>query len=160
MNKKPFLKSSIRDIDEELAKIDLNTAAVKLTAPLPGEEVIGELNDFEKRAMIWVMRTCQEMMRISKVLVGNGNFLTNKSLFDQYVLEMELAQTRVKILRAKISVSLGERFGADKPHGIRSNFKVVVSNKPEKTDDEEPDMLSLADLWKLHNLQAGLEMIN
>ena len=160
MSKKPFLKSSIRDIDEELAEIDLDAVALQLDAPLPGEEVIGELNDFEKRAMIWPQLIFEELKKVSRPLMDDRQFLTDDSVFDQYMLETDIMQSKVRLLRAKYFASLTERFGADRPLGIRSNFKVVISKKTEADLKVEKEQLNQAASWELHNCLHGHQKIN
>lgn len=159
MKRTPFFKSSIMNIDEELAEIDLNAVVFHLDAPLPGEEVIGELNDFEKRAMIWPQLLLEEIKEVFKIIINDQNIIEDKSAVDRYVLELAGMKAKLNLLLAKTFASISERFDTGRQLGIRSNFKVVASKKTGEDIREELEKLGQAALAELNNCLNGHEII-
>lgn len=124
-----FLKSTSKNIDDDLAEIDPSKYYINFGSILSGEEVIGEMNDFEKRAMIWMHLMAEK----SKESLGHPethsidiDLETSRQLADE--AESELAM--IRFLQYRVSKSLVERFGLEKKFFmLKGNFQVVLSNK-------------------------------
>lgn len=126
-----FLKSTSRDIDDELAKIDPSKYYLNFGTILPDEEVIDEMNDFEKRAMIWMsleVEKIKEDIRQLSALPLNIDPETVKRLAE----EDEEQRAMIKFLQYRVSKSIVERIGLEKLFVIKGNFQIVLTNKKNK----------------------------
>lgn len=123
-----FFKGTSRDIDKELAEIDLSKQCLNFGSILPDEEVIGEMNDFEKRAMIWMcleVEKVKEELRQHEALFTNINLETAKRLADEAESRLEM----FKFLQYRVAKSIVERIGLEKFFVIKGNFQIVSSNR-------------------------------
>jgi hypothetical protein len=116
-------------IDDELAKIDPSKYYMNFGDILPDEEPIGEMNDFEKKAMIWMALEAEkskEDLRNHEALFANIDLKTAKHLAEEAESKLEI----VEFLQKRVFKSLVERFELDKKlFVIKGNFQVVLSNK-------------------------------
>ncbi|MFA6119681.1 MAG: hypothetical protein WC688_07195 [Parachlamydiales bacterium] len=140
MGKKLFFDKTLLGIEDELAEINLTGYVIDLGPMLPGEEIIGELNDFEKKSFIWIEKMHE---KIIEVVRGTANDLSDldTKVIDQYVFESEILLSKIKILQKRVLISLRERFINEKSIGFRGNFKIVRSRQSEKDLEMEIEKL-------------------
>lgn len=130
MKIKVFFKSSLRDIDDELAEIDPSKYFIDFGEALPGEEVLGEMNDFEKKVFIWNSLMLDEIIKVSEN-EEKESFWADSKLVDLYVSEFAIMNAKIKLLEYRLFRSLLERFGP-KPLAFRGKFQVVLSKESKE----------------------------
>lgn len=143
MKRKPFFESSLRKIDDELADINPTDFFMDLGEILPGEKIVGEMNDFEKRAFIWISVMQQKALEIVGAK-NNDTFYLDQLLVDQLIKEMELITSKIDLLHGRIAESVLERFGDNRNYAFRKNFQIVLSNRSEADLKKEIEQLKKA----------------
>lgn len=129
--RKPFFSSSLKKIDEELEEIKLSDFILDLGPILPGEEVIGDLSEFERRVFIWHELVAEEIRSVF-AQVHNEVFYSDQRAMDQCKKELELITAKSELLMGRVVASLAQRFkdlSTNKSLAFRGNFQIVLSNE-------------------------------
>lgn len=138
-----FFENTQRDVEDELAEIDLSKCSMYLGPLLPGEEIIGEMNDFEKRAFIWnslMLEKMKEVIGAAKNYSAEVENLLNS--------EIEVIVAKLKLLEIKVVKSLLERFDTKSPIAFRGNFQIVLSKQSKQDRDAD-----IKKLWEVTLLE-------
>jgi|WetSurMetagenome_2_1015567.scaffolds.fasta_scaffold00416_12 hypothetical protein len=134
MSKTIFLENLTTDINDQLAAIDVNayTHVELFQDQLPDDEVIGELNDYEKRLVLWPQILFEEMLEDNRANRNKDERLLDPAVRREIKQQTSLIKDRVKYLSEALSLSLITRFGVIPQPVIRSNFKVVFSKETDE----------------------------
>ncbi len=123
-----LFEGTSRDIDKELAEIDPLKHCLNFGTILPDEEIIGEMNDFEKRAMIWMfleVEKVKEELGQHETIFTNVNLETAKHLAEEAEARLEM----FRFLQYRVAKSIVERFELGKLFIIKGNFQIVLTSK-------------------------------
>lgn len=123
---KKFFENTGRSLDQEVGEIEIQSYQLRMDPMLPGEEMVGELNDSEKKHLIWI--SLMEA-RINQTTL-NEKEMTNPELIRQYNREMEEALFKIEKSWKFIYKSIAKRF-PNKSLDVRENCKIVVSKESE-----------------------------
>jgi hypothetical protein len=126
MYEKTFIKGSDLSLEEELSSIKMNGSVnqIFLENLGPNEVVLGELNDDEKRLVLWSFKKNQEVIGIRQLL-RDKEFMFN----DQLLKEMVNIAYKFHKAKDRLQQSLCRRFPGYLQFEIREGFMVVMSQK-------------------------------
>jgi hypothetical protein len=119
-------------LEEELSVIKLNgSVELFLEDAKPNEMILGELNEYEKKLVLWCYKKNEEVLKLRE-------FFKDRDFKFNDILLKEMITIAYNIHRAKdlLQQSLCRRFPGVTKFEIRKGFLVVASDKtPEQIRD-------------------------
>jgi len=121
-----FFDNTEKDLDQEIAEIDLRKYHLILEPLVPGEEVVGNINDHERKILIWIS-LMEEKINQTQLSVSD---LKKVERIEQYEIELEIIKEKFTRCLRYIAASFTKRFGY-KSLAIRGNGSVVLPKESE-----------------------------
>lgn len=130
-----FFKGTLKTIHEELEEIDVSAYQIDLGEVLPGEEIIDEMNEFEKKIVIWIQLTELEIRKFHPE-TRDDEFYADRRNSDQLMIEMKMIKAKFDYVIHNLARSVWERNKTIANIGFRGNFQIVTNAKQEKETEQ------------------------